>query len=193
MASRPETGQLETGPLETLPLETGRLRLRALGPGDAAALYPTMSDAGAMQYWSRAPFTSIAELGAHFARNADSPWHGWAITRVGDDTAIGFASAGEKRQGAVTEIGYLLARDAWGDGIAREAIGAVIDHLFARGQRRVCADTDPDNMASNRLLERLGFQREALLRAEWETHIGVRDSIIWGLLRDEWRGSRVSS
>ena len=40
------------------------------------------------------------------------------------------------------------------------------------------------------LLERLGFRREGLLRAEWETHIGVRDSVILGLLRDEWRSAR---
>jgi RimJ/RimL family protein N-acetyltransferase len=53
----------------------------------------------------------------------------------------------------------------------------------------VFADTDPENAPSIALLERLGFRREGLLRGEWETHIGVRDSLILGLLRDEWRGS----
>jgi RimJ/RimL family protein N-acetyltransferase len=68
----------------------------------------------------------------------------------------------------------------------------VLDHLFgAEGRRRVFADTDPDNMASRRLLERLGFTLEGRLRAEWETHIGVRDSLIYGLLREEWQGARV--
>ena len=84
------------------------------------------------------------------------------------------------------EIGYLFAREAWGRGIAREAVSAVIAHLFARGERRVFADTDPDNAASIRMLERLGFVREGRLRGEWETHIGVRDSLIFGLLRDAW-------
>jgi RimJ/RimL family protein N-acetyltransferase len=54
----------------------------------------------------------------------------------------------------------------------------------------VFADTDPENAASIALLERLGFRREGLLRGEWETHIGVRDSVILGLLRDEWRSAR---
>ena len=36
----------------------------------------------------------------------------------------------------------------------------------------------------------LGFTLEARLRAEWETHIGVRDSLIWGLLEDEWKVAR---
>ncbi|MDP3782205.1 MAG: GNAT family protein, partial [Sphingopyxis sp.] len=42
------------------------------------------------------------------------------------------------------------------------------------------------NCGSIALLERLGFQYEGRLRGEWETHIGVRDSLIFGLLRDEW-------
>jgi [ribosomal protein S5]-alanine N-acetyltransferase len=95
-------------------------------------------------------------------------------------------SAGEKRQGNVSEIGYMLARAHWGDGIAREAVSAVIDQLFAEGQRRVFADTDPDSAASRGLLERLGFRLEGVLRAEWETHIGVRDTALYGLLASDW-------
>jgi [ribosomal protein S5]-alanine N-acetyltransferase len=105
----------------------------------------------------------------------------------GDDRAIGTCASHEKRQGKVTEIGYALGRSHWGHGYAREAVSAVIDRLFDEGQRRVFADTDPQNSASIALLETLGFTREARLRAEWETHIGVRDSLIFGLLRHEWR------
>ena len=62
------------------------------------------------------------------------------------------------------------------------------------GARRITADIDPDNQASIRVFERLGFTLEARLRGEWEMHIGVRDSLIYGLLRDDprpwrdWRG-----
>ena len=66
----------------------------------------------------------------------------------------------------------------------------MIDLLFAEGQRRIFADTDPDNAPSIAVVERLGFTLEARLRAEWETHIGVRDSLIFGLLEDEWRAAR---
>jgi len=34
----------------------------------------------------------------------------------------------------------------------------------------------------------MGFKLEGLLRAEWETHIGVRDTTLYGLLREEWMG-----
>ena len=57
----------------------------------------------------------------------------------------------------------------------------------ADNRRRLYADTDPDNAASNRLLESLGFTLEGRLREQWTTHIGRRDSLIWGLLHREWR------
>lgn len=92
----------------------------------------------------------------------------------------------EKRR-HVSEIGYLLARPHWGKGIAAEALTLVLDQLFlVENYRRVFADTDPDNVYSRRLLERLGFQLEGVLRAEWETHIGIRDTTLYGLLKEDW-------
>lgn len=174
---------------ETPVLVTDRLRLRPRAPNDAEAMFPTLSDPELMTWWSRAPFTSVEELRADLERT-DAAWRRWAITLADDDRAIGFVAAGEKRQGGVSEIGYVLAREHWGGGIAREAVSAVIDQLFAEGQRRVFADTDPENTASIALVERLGFKREGILRGEWETHIGVRDAVILGLLREEWTSPR---
>ncbi len=167
-------------------LATARLTLRPRVATDAAALFPTMRDPAAMTWWSRPPFTDVADLADYFSDGDAAPWRAWAITRTGDDTAIGFVSAGARRPG-VTEIGYLLGQDAAGQGIAAEAVSAVIDRLFAEGDRRVFADTDPDNARSIALLRRLGFTLEGRLREEWETHIGVRDTLLFGLLRDEWR------
>lgn len=174
-------------PRETVVLETARLILRPRTVDDAEALHPAFADAELMRFWSGPPHASVAETRADLAREAPE-WRGWAITLKGDDTAIGVVAAGEKRQGNVTELGYILARAHWGGGIAREAVSAVIDRIFAEGQRRVFADTDPDNKASRALLERLGFKLEGVLRGEWETHIGVRDTTIYGLLREEWDG-----
>ena len=175
---------------ETPSLTTDRLRLRGLTIDDADALFPALSDAELMTWWLSAPHKNVEETRTYFAPRLDrAGWRCWAITLRDDDTAIGWVAAGEKRQGGVTEIGYLLSRDHWGRGIAAEAVSAVIDRLFAEGQRRVFADTDPENAASLALLERLGFKREGYLRGEWETHIGVRDSVILGLLKDEWRPS----
>lgn len=172
-------------------METARLILRPLRAEDADALHAAYSDVAANTYNSHPATASIAETRERVARAvADPSWRAWAITRRGDDTAIGTVASFEKRQGKVTEIGYQLSRDHWGEGYVTEAVAALLDLLFAEGQRRVFADTDPDNRASIAVVERLGFTQEARLRAEWETHIGVRDSLIFGLLADEWAAWR---
>lgn len=161
------------------------LTLRPRQASDADALFATMSDPEAMRWWSRAPFESVEELRANFAADEASSWQSWAIVKPGDDRAIGFVSAGQKREG-VTEIGYLLTREAQGRGYASAAVTVLIDRLVAQGQRRIFADIDPDNQPSIALMERLGFSLEGRLRAEWQTHIGLRDSLIYGLLAEEW-------
>jgi RimJ/RimL family protein N-acetyltransferase len=167
-------------------LATGRLRLRPRTIADADALFPSMNDAALMTYWSHAPHARVEDTRERFAALWPG-WRAWAITLTGDDTAIGFVAVGEKRAG-VAEIGYLLARAHWGGGIAREAVRAVIDRLFAvERHRRLFADVDPDNIASRALLERLGFRLEGILRGEWETHLGVRDTALYGRLNEEWR------
>ena len=176
---------------DTPRLETARLHLRPRTTDDAEALFPTLSDPEAMRWWSGPPMTSIAQAREDFSREAPE-WRAWTVIERSSGAVIGFVAAGEKRQGGVMELGYLLAPSHWGGGFAREAVSAVIDQLFAEGNRRVFADTDPENHASRRLLERLGFRLEGVLRAEWETHIGIRDTALYGLLPHEWGRGELS-
>ncbi|NML06123.1 GNAT family protein [Sphingomonas sp. G-3-2-10] len=167
-------------------LTTERLKLRARTLRDAEALHPSFADPELMRWWSHGPHETIEQTREDFSKT-HGEWRCWAITLKGDRTAIGFVAAGERRQGNVTEIGYMLARAHWGTGIAPEAVSRVIDHiLVTEGQRRVFADTDPENIPSRALLEKLGFTLEGLLRSEWETHLGVRDTTLYGLLREDW-------
>jgi ribosomal-protein-alanine N-acetyltransferase len=174
-------------------LSTTRLRLRPLVEEDAKALHPMLADADLMAYSADGPLGTVDDVRTYLAEEAEpGNQRTWAITRTGDDRAIGWVSGseadGEDDGGGVTEIGFILAREAWGRGIASEAVTAVIDRLFAEGRRRVFADADTENVASILLLERLGFRRERLLRDEWETHLGMRDSLIYGLRKREWAG-----
>ena len=171
----------------TATVDSARLHLRPQRIDDAEALHEAYRDEELMHWWSSGAHADVAETHAYMAARLDHPGsRGWSITRHGNDRAIGSLWAGAKRPG-VSEIGYILARSAWGQGYAREAVTRLIDLLVREeGHRRIFADTDPDNVGSNRLLESLGFVREGRLRGEWETHIGVRDSFIWGLLADEW-------
>ncbi|SOB88337.1 Protein N-acetyltransferase, RimJ/RimL family [Sphingomonas guangdongensis] len=168
--------------------ESARLRMRLQEVSDAEALHEAYGDAALMTWWSSAPHPSVERTRDYLTRSPDeAPFRGWVMIEAASGAVIGTLAAYDKRPG-VTEIGYLLIRRFWGHGYAREGVERLVALIFAAGARKVIADTDPDNAASNALLERLGFTCEARLRAEWETHIGVRDSLMWGLLRDEWRG-----
>jgi RimJ/RimL family protein N-acetyltransferase len=87
------------------------------------------------------------------------------------------------------ELGYALAREWWGQGIASEAIAATCEHAFGElGIRRIEAEVNPDNAGSNALLRRLGFMHEGVLRKRWVGRQGAYDSNIYGCLAEEWRG-----
>ena len=168
-------------------LASERLILRQLNVDDAPALFDVLSDDAVMRYWSSGPHAHIAETQSYIALNAeiDAGHICWAIT-LDERVALGWVILLPHRKNSF-ELGYILGRSHWGKGYVYEAAAMALDHAFMNlGARRVMADTDPDNMGSIRLLEKLGFQREGYLREEWETHIGVRDSLIFGLLRNEW-------
>lgn len=181
--------------LETETLSTECLSLRALRADDANALFAMRSDAVAMRYWSTPPWTEMAQAEAHL-RVASAPAAGaylrqFGIERRADGVLIGtcslFDHSVESRR---AELGYFLGRPVWGQGLAREAVTALIAHGFgALNLNRIEADVDPRNAASVRLLERLGFVREGLLRQRWIVAGEVSDSAVYGLLRGEWGGT----
>ena len=160
--------------------------MRPLAHTDAAALFPTFADPDQMRYWSRGPFESEQELADWLC---DPDWDGrsWAVLAKGDDAAIGRLAVVPRGPGQ-SEIAYTIVRERQRQGIAAEAMRRLLDYLFGEERhRRIQADTDPDNIPSNRLLERLGFIVERRLKASWRTHIGVRDSFIWALDAENWR------
>jgi len=171
----------------TARFESARLAMRPQRLDDAEALHEGYRDEATMLWWSSAAHVDLDRTRAYIAERIDRPdQRGWVMTRKGGDRAIGTLWAGARRTG-VSEIGYMLIPSAVRQGYASEAVTRLLDLLFREeGQRRVFADTDPDNAPSNALLKRLGFTLEGRLRAEWETHIGVRDTFLWGLLADEW-------
>ena len=169
-------------------LETARFTLRNIEPGDTAHFLPTFADEEQMRWWSRGPFESADELDG-WLRDPDWDGHCWIAEDRATGAPVARLVAIPDDDPAVMETGYLVVKTRQHDGVARECMTALLDHMFgAMELRRVWADTDPDNTPSNRLLESLGFACEGRLREQWETHIGVRDSFIWGLLAREWRG-----
>lgn len=175
-----------------LPLATARLDMRPLVPADAAALLAIHSHSEVMRYWSSPPWTALADAESEIALSAEHMASGHAlrlaIVRREDDALIGqctlFAIDTQNRR---AEIGFALARAAWGQGLMTEALRALVTHGFgALDLHRIEADVDPRNARSMAALARLGFVQEGLLRERWIVAGEVSDSAMLGLLRTEW-------
>lgn len=150
-------------------LRTGRLVLRQATWDDLAAVHRLFSDPAVMRYWSRPEHETLEETKAWLGFLVDQAGDSrdWLIERDGE--VIGKAGAWK-----LPEVGFLLARDHWGQGVAFEAMTAVIAALEAEFPGiELTAEVDPRNAASLRLLDRLGFR---------ETHRAER-TLLW---KDEW-------
>lgn len=91
---------------------------------------------------------------------------------------------------ARAEVGYVLGQEYWGAGYMLEAIKALVAFAFEQMHlRRLEAELDPRNVASAKLLERLGFVKEGLLRQRWAMKGEITDSSLYGLLRAEWQAA----
>lgn len=161
-------------------LETPRLRLRPLASSDEADLIALDSDPEVMRYVgspagvkSPAETAERARLRIRETQRGDyEPLGFWRIEGRGDRAFHGVGALirmpGGNREGpgdadVDVEVAYRLARTAWGQGIATEAAGALVAHaLGPLALPRVVAVTYPANQASQRVLDKLGFERHGL-------------------------------
>ena len=178
-------------------LDGARLALRAPDERDVDRLYALFSDPAVMRYWSRPPMTERAEAEALLARWLDGfatrEALTWIIASPEADAAIGtctlFRFEPRHRR---AEIGYSLRSELWGRGLAREALTLLFEWAFpALGLHRIEADVDPRNDGSRRLLLRLGFRSEGLLRERYFVGDEVSDTELFGLLASEWKGAHL--
>ncbi|HYC98380.1 GNAT family N-acetyltransferase [Brevundimonas sp.] len=163
-------------------LVTPRLTLRSARPDDLEAMHAVLSDPRATRWWSTPPHDSLdqtaAWLDSMIANGPDQP--DFVIER--DGQVIG--KAGFWR---LPDVGYILHPDHWGQGLAGEAVGAAIDHVFIAGAvDELTADVDPDNAASIRLLERLGFVKTGFAERTWNVGGEWKNSLYYGLSRAVW-------
>lgn len=169
--------------------------LRLLDPDrDGPALHAVFGDEESCRYLPDPAFESVAETIAALKKwTKGFEDTSWAIVDSHDGEALGRVSLFTQGRD-VWEAAYMIVPPARGRNLSARALQPAIDFVFeAKGARRIFADIDPDNAPSLRVFEKLGFQREGLLRGEWETHIGVRDTVILGLLRTDSRPWRLQT
>ncbi|MGF1567109.1 MAG: GNAT family N-acetyltransferase [Nodosilinea sp.] len=176
-------------------LNTERLLLRPLNETDVEVLYTIFSDAAVMRYWKTAPWEHIGEARDAIANDFEARRTGdylqLGIEKNADAQLIGTCTLFNfNRQCQRAELGYVLARSAWGRGFMAEALSALIDYAFTDlNLRRLEAEIDPRNTASAKTLARLGFLKEGHLRDRWIVNGEVSDSDLYGLLVSDRHGS----
>jgi RimJ/RimL family protein N-acetyltransferase len=162
-------------PTRFRPLTTERLVIRDFEPSDVDAFVAYRNDPEVARYQSwTVPYPAevgqrfVAEL-AELEPGAPGAWYQLAITEpgVGLIGDIGVHVRASDR--STCDIGYTLSRPAWGRGYATEAVARVVTWLVDDlGIGVVAAEFDERNLASARLLARLGFSpRDGARRAVW--------------------------
>ncbi len=149
-------------------IETERLLLRRPLAGDAPAVFARYSgDPAVTRFLGWPTHRSLADA-RKFLACCEAEWqqrgvgayliHSHTDGRLLGSTAIGMESSWQ------AATGYLLARDAWGQGYATEALRAMRDLAWKLGVHRLYAICHPEHRASWHVMEKCGFRREGIVR-----------------------------
>ena len=174
-------------------LETARLVLRALYMEDADFIFKEWSDPVVTYFMRDEEPLKSKEQAEEFLRPFQTPgnipnskW--WGIELKTDGHLIGTCGYFRwDQQHHRAEVGYDLCPDVWGQGLMPEALRALIRYGFEEMDlNRIVAMTHAENQRSQRVLMKLGFQMEGLLREYFCRDGTYNDQLQYSLLRREW-------
>ena len=175
-------------------LRTGRLAMIPCSIDDAADLYEYAKnpDVGPHAGWK--PHESVEES-REIIEGLFLPSGAWGVHEIDNDglpgAMIGTIALEEDRfrpDAKSKEIGYSLAKDAWGKGYMTEAAAEVIRYAFENlGMEILTICTSPVNKRSQRVAEKNGFIYEGRIRKAYRIYTGeLRDSLVFSLTKEEW-------
>lgn len=180
-------------------LETARLILRALRMEDSDFILKEWGDPVVTYYMRDEEPLQTREQAEEMLRPLQTPekmpnFKWWGIEIKAEVRLIGTCGYCKwDKQHRHAEIGYDLWPEYWGQGFMPEALQALIRYGFEEmNLNRVEATTHTENQRSQRVLTKLGFQREGLLR-EYYCRDGIyNDQVQFSLLRSEWQPTNSS-
>lgn len=181
-------------PLPTPTLRTDRLRLRPFAESDGDELFALQSNARVLRYWDALPWADRSRVAGFLdgCRKMADEGSGArvVIERESDGAFLGWCTFNSWNPDfRRASLGYCLKEAAWGHGYATEASRALLRWAFdSLTLNRVQAEADTRNVASGRVLEKLGFVLEGTLREDCIVDGVVSDSWVYGLLRRDWKG-----
>lgn len=177
--------------IQGLPLiETEHLKLRNFRSEDAREYYLYHNNPYTIRYYDWKPNTlaeALDDIKLIISCYKDLSYIRWAITLKETDTIIGDCGLvlGEQKG----EISYILNQKYWGHGFMAEAINAIISVYFRETDvYRIQALSLPENKSSNKLLQKLGFRKEGLLKKYGHNMITNQyiDLQMWATLKEEY-------
>ncbi|HEX9494386.1 MAG TPA: GNAT family protein [Candidatus Limnocylindria bacterium] len=177
---------------------TDRLALRRVRQSDLDDIYAYASDPDVSRYTSWAPHTSPDETRQFVRRVLDAYLEkrvaNWGIELKAERKLIGMGGYvwWDPLQSAA-ELGYVIGKPYWGQGLMTEAVKAMIDFGFQRmALNRVVIRMDPRNIGSWRVAEKSGCRFEGIARQAIYAKGKFDDLMVWAILREEWqpRGGR---
>jgi len=169
-----------------------RISLRPATPADAAALALWRTEAS-VRLHQPLQEASVTDLRADLARQRPSDLYRsrgdrfqWIV--LADRRPVGWITlALASWEQGVAEVGYALTTDAQGRGIIVPALEQLLAELFGHTAiERIEARCSVENVASQRVLERIGFVREGLLRGYFELDGRRVDNFLYALLRGDY-------
>ncbi|HVI32820.1 GNAT family N-acetyltransferase [Phenylobacterium sp.] len=174
--------------LKRLPiLETERLRLDPLTDADARDVFSIVDDPEVMAYWDW-PEIDDPDVVAGIVRTQVEAMHAgraihWTMRALADGAFVGACELSDiDRRHRRAEVSFMLGRNAWAEGYAREAMRTVVAYAAASGLRKLTARTHLGNRRSESVLEELGFHEEGLVRGHIREDGDRRDCRLFGLM-----------
>jgi RimJ/RimL family protein N-acetyltransferase len=136
------------------------------------------------------PQMSKAEMEKWIEKSSSDPLSKTFVIEKKDGSKVG--SIVHYQVGRLVEIGYALVPSERGKGYCSEAVQIIVDYLFlSKDIVRVQAHTDVRNVASQRVLEKIGFKKEGVVRKSSFVGGEWRDSCLFSFLREEWKEPKI--
>jgi ribosomal-protein-alanine N-acetyltransferase len=151
-------------------LETDRLALRELAPGDAAFVLELLNEPGFLQNIGDRGVRTLEDARGYIANSAVASYekNGFGLYRTAlKDTDVPVGICGLVRRDGLDgpDIGFAFLERFWGNGYASEAAAAILGHAHVKlGLGRILAITALENRGSIRVLEKLGFRFDGIIK-----------------------------
>lgn len=175
-------------------LHTDPLTLVEMGQQHTADLFELYRHEEVTRFYNLLPMQEEAEaqriVEVHSKRWAEQTGIRWGIALVGSNTIFGTIGYSRYEAQHRATIGYSLHPAHWNKGYSTEALKAVVTYGFeSLNINRIEAEVMPGNAASNRVLEKLGFSIEGLLRQWMHWNNQHYDMLMYALLAADWRSN----